>query len=238
MTQAACLCIVTALTRIQKAKSLASYEGGNYSPTLTPPPDSAFVTVTGKANEIVDPRHRPLLKPSQRAADPTVHTAAHLAAIVRAGDSQPGVQVTWLDYDNRKKSLFLYGAWVENGALPGGLHWEQFDIGRIVATREGAILIKTRPDPKTPEDRGVWITHARSPMSKATKILPAKLPATDALKRAGLDKHLQGVTEWSLGTWDKLNGVDGRKTWQQVWVENVPLGSPEGGKSLYVHFDF
>lgn len=238
VTQAACLCIVAALSRIHQAALTYKYEGRSYTPELLPPQTSALITVTGKPNEIENPRHRPLLKPNQRAADPKIHTASHLAAIIRAGDSQPGVQVTWLDYDNNKKSLFLYGAWVENGDLPAQRSWDQYQIGQIVATREGAILIKTRLDENAATERGVWITHARSPMSKETKVLPAKLPAVDAMFRAGLGKHVEGVSEWSLGTWDKVDGVQGRKTWQQVWVEKVPLDSPEGGRALYVYFDF
>lgn len=235
VTQAACECIITALARIQQAKAVSSYSEGEYSPALLPPADSAFVTITGKPNEIINPRHRPLLKPNQRAADPKRHTARHLAAIIRAGDSQPGVQVTWLDYENGKKSLFLYGAWVENGEFRG---WDGYEVGMIVATRQGAILVKCRHNPEAPQERGVWITHARSPMSKETKVLPPKLPAVDAMIRAGLGKRLERVPEWSLENWDKVDGIAGMKTWQQVWVEKVPLGSPEGGTVLYVHFDF
>lgn len=184
------------------------------------------------------------MKASERGADPKRHTAAHCAQIIRAGDSQPGVQVKWFDYDHGLKSLFVYGAWIENDDLPASVSpngWDAFEAGRIVATRQGAVLVKTAASCSEFDDdeRGIWITHARTPMSKETKLLPPKLPAVDAIKSAGLGHHLDNVPEWNIESgWTLQNGVAGRKTWQQLWVETEQLPGLEGGQVLYVHFDF
>ena len=236
---------MTALHRIETAACTVqadpSRNGPQYSANLRVPEGADRITVSGKVNTIKDPRHRPLLRSNERAVDPTKHTASQCVKIIRAGDSQPGVQVQWLDYENKRKSLFLYGAWVENGDLPvhcfGG-NWDNVSVGHIAAVREGAILLKCATDSHMPEERGFWITHARSPMSKDTKELPPKICAVDALYKAGLGRALRGVEEWSNGTWEKIHENNGRKTWQQIWIEKDSLVGQEGGTVLYVHFDF
>lgn len=236
---------MTALHRIETAACTVqadpSRNGPQYSANLRVPEGADRITVSGKVNTIKDPRHRPLLRSNERAVDPTKHTASQCVKIIRAGDSQPGVQVQWLDYENKRKSLFLYGAWVENGDLPvhcfGG-NWDNVSVGHIAAVREGAILVKCATDSHMPEERGFWITHARSPMSKDTKELPPKICAVDALYKAGLGRALRGVEEWSNGTWEKIHENNGRKTWQQIWIEKDSLVGQEGGTVLYVHFDF
>jgi hypothetical protein len=239
--------MIEALSRIHQA-SLKEYPerhvldkdvAQRYPPTLHPGQTAGQITISGAVNDILNPRHRPLLKPSERAVDPEKHTAGQCATIIRAGDSQPGVQVKWLDYEDNKKSLFLYDAWVENGIIPEEIcsdGWDAADISSIVATREGAILVRAVPHLS---GNGVWITHARLPMSKEDKILPPKLPAVEAMRAAGLAKHLIGVREWSLPSdFRKVNGLNGASTWQQVWVEVEALPASNGGKALYVYFDF
>jgi hypothetical protein len=253
--------MIEALSRIHQA-SLKEYPerhvldkdfAQRYPPTLHPGQTAGHITVSGAVNDILNPRHRPLLKPSERALDPEKHTAGQCATIVRAGDSQPGVQVKWLDYEDNKKSLFVYGAWVENRILPkeicqdcreshgkycSGAHSIITYIhgNKIVATREGAILVSTARDEF---GNAIWITHARLPMSKEDKILPLKLPAVEAMRAAGLADHLIGVPEWSLPSdFRKVNGLNGASTWQQVWVEVEALPASNGTKALYVYFDF
>ena len=245
VTQAACLCIMTALHRIEQAARATQGDSLHAEPqcsaNLQATEGADRVTVSGKINTIGNPRHRPLLRPTERAVDPTKHTASQCAKIIRAGDSQPGVQVQWLDYENKRKSLFLYGAWVENGDLPvhcRGGNYDNVSVGQVAATREGAILIKCAADNDKPRERGIWITHARSPMSKETRELPPKICAVDALYKAGLGRALEGAEEWTNDTWEKVNGVDGRKTWQQIWIEKESLVGQERGTVLYVHFDF
>ncbi len=146
------------------------------------------------------------------------------------------------------KGLFIYGAHVQTGEedgddqvgrqlealIGGGVSWANIQCGTIVAKRQGAILIKTAPS-KHMDDQGIalWITHARLPMPKETKLLPPKLPICDALVSAGLGYLLDGVQEWELKGWEKVEG-----TFQQVWVEEEKLDCAEGGTVLYVHFDF
>lgn len=193
-------------------------------------------------------QHRPLLKAAERAPDPSYHTAAKCASLIRAGDSQPGVMIKWFDPAG-KKGLFVYGAHVEmnqvpNEALREGIEWKDIQYGDIITTRDGAILIKTASpageDTVLPNQGvGLWISHARLPMPSATKTLPAKLPAVEALTAAGLDQSLKGVKEWSLpegqeqGAWAKQEG-----TFQEVWVEKEKLQGVEGDTVAYVWFDF
>ncbi|KAG8747732.1 hypothetical protein FRC10_011861 [Ceratobasidium sp. 414] len=218
---------------------------------LTPPVDAAKLSVTLKAPFLGLGTHsRPLLRPAERAqaCDPRVHSAAACAAVIRAGDSQPGVLVRWLDPRDsapqgvQGRNVFVYGAWVEENRLP---HWcDDVPVGRVVATRDGAVLVKTAEHGRL-GGYGLWITHVRIPLVKgAAGGLNPKLPATDGLRSAGLGAALQSAREWSicgkvqgkreakieLG-WEKRSG-----TWQQTWVEFEELR--DGGKAAYVYFDY
>lgn len=225
---------------------------------LQPPEHAAKLSVTLKATFLgLETRHRPLLRPADRAqaCDPRVHSAVACAATVRAGDSQPGVLVRWLDPRDspsqgvQGRNVFVYGAWVEENRLP---HWcDDAPVGKIVATRDGAVLIKTH-DHGRQGGYGLWITHVRVPLAKGvTGGLNPKLPSVDGLRSAGLGAALQTAKEWNicgkvafgqdkrasergpkidLG-WEKRSG-----TWQQTWVEFEELR--DGGKAAYVYFDY
>jgi hypothetical protein len=223
---------------------------------LQPPEGAAQLSVTLQAPFLgLDTHTRPLLRPAERAraCDPRVHSAAACAAVIRAGDSQPGVLVRWLDprdsSDVQGRSVFVYGAWVEESRLPS---WcDGAPVGKVVATRDGAVLVKTLDHGRL-GGYGLWITHVRVPLAKGVSGgLNPKLPAADGLKSAGLGAALQGAKEWNvcgkvvleqdkrssgpvvkaeLG-WERRLG-----TWQQTWVEFEALR--DGGKAAYVYFDY
>ncbi|KAG8778064.1 hypothetical protein FRC12_025195 [Ceratobasidium sp. 428] len=249
--------------------SIPTFTGEAQTPSMEPlnqrfpvdlvPPADATLSVTLKAPFLgLETHTRPLLRPAERAqaCDPRVHGAVACAATIRAGDSQPGVLVRWLDPRDsasqgvQGRNVFVYGAWVEENRLP---HWcDDVPVGRIVATRDGAILIKTAEHGRQ-GGYGLWLTHVRIPLAKgATGGLNPKLPAADGLRTAGLGAALQTAREWGvcgrvvpvevdskrsstdakveLG-WEKRSG-----TWQQTWVEFEELR--DGGKAAYVYFDY
>ncbi|KAG9099573.1 hypothetical protein FRC06_005136, partial [Ceratobasidium sp. 370] len=225
---------------------------------LEPPADAAKLSVTLKSPFLgLETHSRPLLRPAERAqaCDPRVHSAAACAAVIRAGDSQPGVLVRWLDPRDsvvqgvQGRNVFVYGAWVEENRLP---HWcDDVPVGRIVATRDGAVLLKTAEHGRL-GGYGLWITHVRVPLVKgAAGGLNPKLPATDGLRSAGLGAALQSAREWNICgkvvvDQDKWSSPPGAKielgwekrsgTWQQTWVEFEELR--DGGKAAYVYFDY
>ncbi|KAG9080599.1 hypothetical protein FRC06_006375, partial [Ceratobasidium sp. 370] len=147
------------------------------------------------------------------------------------------------------RNAFVYGAWVEENRLP---HWcDDVPVGRIVATRDGVVLLKTAEHGRL-GGYGLWITHVRIPPAKAaTGGLNPKLLATDGLRSAGLGAALQSGCEWTIcgkvvvGQ-DKRSSTPGAKvelgwekrsgTWQQTWVEFEQLR--DGGKAAYVYFDY
>lgn len=247
VTRAALVAVVAALDRV------AALEGPSVD--MKPPPEAGTRSVTLGATFLgLETHTRPLLRPAERAqaCDPRVHSAVACAAAVRAGDSQPGVLVRWLDPrdspDVQGRNLFIYGAWVEESPLPSWCNSKP--VGKIVATRDGAVLVKT-PDHGQLGGYGLWITHVRVPLAKAgSGALNPKLPAADGLRSAGLGAALQTARVWDicgkvvfeldkrLGAGSKIDlGWERRLgTWQQTWVEFEDLR--DGGKAVYVYFDY
>ncbi|CAE6436939.1 unnamed protein product [Rhizoctonia solani] len=262
VTRAALVAVLAALERIQAAgaeraaKDLNAETTDPKFPIDLSPPEIAKFSVTLKAPFLGNETHtRPLLRPAERAqaCDPRVHSAVACAAVVRAGDSQPGVLVRWLDPRNSStvqgKNLFIYNAFVEENRLP---NWcDEVPVGKIAATRDGAVLIKTA-DHGRAGGYGLWITHVRAPLAKGVSgALNPKLPAVDGLRSAGLGAAVQNVREWNVCgkvvlEQDRRNSESGVKTelgwekrpgtWQQTWVEFEELR--DGGKAAFVYFDY
>ncbi|KAJ1302020.1 hypothetical protein OPQ81_000855 [Rhizoctonia solani] len=270
VTRAALVAVLAALERIEAAgtqrdvkdlnaetaTSQATTESIPKFPVNLLPPEDAKFSVTLKAPFLGNETHtRPLLRPAERAqaCDPRVHSAVACAAVIRAGDSQPGVLVRWLDPRDSStvqgKNLFVYNAFVEENRLP---NWcDEVPVGKIAATRDGAVLIKTADHGRL-GGYGLWITHVRAPLAKGVSgALNPKLPAVDGLRSAGLGAAVENAKEWNvcgkvvldhnrrnsepgirteLG-WEKRPG-----TWQQTWVEFEELR--DGGKIAYVYFDY
>ncbi|KAG8715807.1 hypothetical protein FRC11_014802 [Ceratobasidium sp. 423] len=262
VTRAALVAVLAALERIQAAgteraaKDLNAETANPKYPTDLSPPEVAKFSVTLKAPFLGSETHtRPLLRPAERAqaCDPRKHSAVACAAVVRAGDSQPGVLVRWLDPRDSStvqgKNLFIYNAFVEENRLP---NWcDEVPVGKIAATRDGAVLIKTADHGRL-GGYGLWITHVRAPLAKGvTGALNPKLPAVDGLRSAGLGAAVQNVREWNVCgkvvlEQDRRNNESAVKTeigwvkrpgtWQQTWVEFEELR--DGGKAAYVYFDY
>ncbi|KAF8674983.1 Transposase family tnp2 [Rhizoctonia solani] len=220
------------------------------------PPDEAKFSVTLKAPFLGNETHsRPLLRPAERAqaCDPRIHSAVTCAVAIRAGDSQPGVLVRWLDPRDsptvQGKNVFVYNAWVEENRLP--IWCDEVPVGKIAATRDGAVLVKTADHGRL-GGCGLWITHVRVPLAKGVSGgLNPKLPAVDGLRSAGLGAAVQNAREWNICgkvvlEQDRRNSEPGVKvelgwekrpgTWQQTWVEFEELR--DGGKAAYVYFDY
>ncbi|WVR08307.1 hypothetical protein IAU60_005360 [Kwoniella sp. DSM 27419] len=178
---------------------------------------------------------RPLLSSAKRRPDWTVHTAEDVRRILNAGDSQPGAMLHPLTSDS-KSSLFAYGAHVHQrlSAIPANLytslgytHWDAVPDGKIIATRDGAVFIKTHQTWSSAA--GIWITHGRVPRGKDKPIDP-KIPMVDAIRAAGHGAALVGVKEWSQDTWMEKPGE-----WQEVCVKTVQT---DQGKAQLVYWNF
>ncbi|KAG0142162.1 hypothetical protein CROQUDRAFT_50702 [Cronartium quercuum f. sp. fusiforme G11] len=164
-------------------------------------------------------RTRPLLKSTERAWDPAIHSAAFVARRLRASDSQPGVQMKLFG----DRSLYLYGGTIEeHQTLPTG------PPGAIVAQRASAVLVRTA------DNKGVWITHLRRLKPKSDTLLPAKLPAMLCLRsipELASELDLDAVPVWELEGFTKVPG-----TFQETWIDYENL---EGGfKTAFVYSDF
>ena len=165
---------------------------------------------------------RPLIQAKVRRPDFTVHSAEDVRRIIYASDSQPGAQLAPLTGDS-KTSLFAYGAHLhlDPATIPAelytGLGFETLDgipDGRIIATRDGAVLVKTRRvTPTCPA--GVWITHGRVPKKAGTPLEP-KVPMVQAIQSSGHGSALKGVQEWEQESFAEIPG-----TWQEVYVRSV-----------------
>ncbi|CAE6438259.1 unnamed protein product [Rhizoctonia solani] len=273
VTRAALVGVLAALDRIEAASiqrasqalnaETASQAGGESIEPLHPkfpvdlaPPQEAKFSVTLKAPFLGNETHtRPLLRPAERAqaCDPRVHSAVACAAVIRAGDSQPGVLVRWLDPRDSStvqgKNIFIYNAWVEENRLP---KWcDEIPVGKVAATRDGAVLVKTADHGRL-GGYGLWITHVRVPLAKGvTGGLNPKLPSVDGLRSAGLGAAVENAREWNvcgkvvleqdrrnseLGVRTELGWEKRPGTWQQTWVEFEELR--DGGKAAYVYFDY
>jgi hypothetical protein len=175
---------------------------------------------------------RPLLQSKQRKPDWTIHTAEDILRIINAGDSQPGAQISALT-PNSKTSLFIYGGHLHHDPSKITTHlyegrWEDIQDGAPIATRDGAVLFKTKLGPGA---CGIWITHGRVP-KKAGLPLEPKIPLAQAIVASGHGSILHGVQEWGMG--DEFEEEDG--VWKEVYVKSVDSG--EGGIAQLVYLDF
>ncbi|WVW86599.1 hypothetical protein I302_108649 [Kwoniella bestiolae CBS 10118] len=178
---------------------------------------------------------RPLLQSTKRRPNFEVHAAEDSLRILNASDSQPGAMLNPLT-SNSKSSLFAYGAHLHRdlSTIPASLYvslgYESFSEvpnGRIIATRQGAIFIKTRQ--VSGSSAGIWITHGRVPRGKDKPIDP-KIPMVDAIHAAGHGSVLEGVREWEQSTWFEKTGE-----WQEVFVKSVEEGD---GIAQLVYWNF
>jgi putative two-component system hydrogenase maturation factor HypX/HoxX len=150
VTEAATRCVLEALPRIG-------------DPSLRPTPlDPADPAVRG--------RLRPLARQADRALDWAGHDTGQILARLHSADGSPGVLDEVLGLSCR-----LYGAWAEPTPPVGPA-----EPGAVLATRDGAILRRTR-------DGAVWISHLRAAGAEAS----LKLPATQVL-----GDRLAGLAEW------------------------------------------
>lgn len=160
--------------------------------------------------------------------------------IINASDSQPGAMLEPPTTDS-KKSLFAYGAHIHfsHYTIPAKLYqlryknWSSVPFGAIVATRAGAVLIKTNHCPFGEECEAcgacIWITHGRVPV-KAGEPLEPKIPMTEAIKRAGHGSILEGVDEWKQDTFVERPGE-----WQEVYVRRLDTVA---GVAMLVYWNF
>ncbi|WWC73419.1 uncharacterized protein I206_107386 [Kwoniella pini CBS 10737] len=179
---------------------------------------------------------RPLLQSTKRRPNFQIHTAEDILRILNASDSQPGSMLHPLS-TNSKTSLFAYGAHLHQdlSTIPASLYvslgfesFSEIPNGKIIATRQGAIFIKTRQIPgKTAA--GVWITHGRVPRGKDKPIDP-KISMADAIGAAGHGAVLDGVKEWEQNTWMERPGE-----WQEVYVKSV---EQNGDLAQLVYWNF
>ncbi|WRT69405.1 uncharacterized protein IL334_006389 [Kwoniella shivajii] len=178
---------------------------------------------------------RPLLQSTKRRPNWDVHTAEDIKRILDASDSQPGSMLNPLT-TNSKSSLFAYGAHLHQdlSTIPAtfytSLGYESFSAipnGTIIATRQGAIFIKTRQMPIF--SAGIWITHGRVPRGKDKPIDP-KIPMTEAILAAGHGQVLEGIKEWKQTTWMERKGE-----WQEVFVRSL---EEKDGIAQLVYWNF
>jgi putative two-component system hydrogenase maturation factor HypX/HoxX len=150
VTEAAVRCVLEALPRMG-------------DPSFRPRPlDPSDPGIRGQ--------RRPLARQADRAPDWQSHSTDEILARIHSADGSPGVldEVSGLP-------CRLFGAWTEP-APPDG----PAGPGSVLATRDGAILRRTR-------DGAVWISHLRAAEGEA----PLKLPAA-----AVLGDRLAGVPDW------------------------------------------
>ncbi|WVF68886.1 hypothetical protein IAT40_003659 [Kwoniella sp. CBS 6097] len=178
---------------------------------------------------------RPLLQSTKRRPNFEIHTAEDILRLLNASDSQPGAMLNPLSSD-AKASLFAYGAHVHKrlSTIPADLytslgyaHYDAVPDGKIIATRQGAIFIKTRQVGTS--SAGIWITHGRVPRGKDKPIDP-KIPMVEAIKAAGHQAALQGVKEWEQDTFVEKDGE-----WQEVFVRSV---QEDQGSAQLVYWNF
>jgi len=151
-----------------------------------------------------------LMAQSDRKIDWQNDSTQEILTKIRAADSAPGVQdrIGGQDY-------YLYNAYAEFG-----LGQEQADAGSILATRDGAICLKTR-------DAAVWVTHLKR-VNPEDGEFNFKLPATYFLaKQLASAPQDQRVTELPLAPEVTPNAA----TWQEIRYR-------EEGDVGYLHFDF
>lgn len=162
--------------------------------------------------------YRPLLTAKDRQIDLYNWTSSVIHSFIRASDSQPGAKLSNLTADSGL-SLFVYDSHYGGRAcdIPKftyqTLGYETFDdipAGTAIATRDGAVLFKTRPSDGLYDT--LWITMARviRPLGQA---LEAKIPFARAVARAGHGAILADVAEWPLD-WTAYRPHE----WQEIYI--------------------
>lgn len=155
--------------------------------------------------------------------------------IIFASDTQPGAQLAPLT-DDAKTCLFAYGSHIhaDSETVPSPLYtslgygsYSDIPDGSIIATRAGAVFIKTKQ--AVGASAGVWITHGRIP-KKAGLPLEPKIPMAHAITTSGHGKVLENVQEWKQDTWEERKG-----TWQEVYVKTEVKN---GGLAQCVYWNF
>lgn len=234
-SQRAILSLITAMMRV-------------YS-TVEHSPRSSWMTVQPKPewqrNSITDnlpflggtTRERPLLQSKQRKPDFKLHTAKDILRILNASDSQPGAQLSPLS-DASKTNLFAYGAHIhlDISTIPSNLYqtlgyqsYSAVPNGKIIATRSGAMFMKTRSSSIVGDGVGIWITHGRIPKKLGSPLEP-KIPMVEAIRSSGHGRVLERVLEWEQGGYEEVPG-----SWQEVWVKRVKAGD---GVAMCVYWEF
>lgn len=180
---------------------------------------------------------RPLITAKIRRPDFAIHTAEDVKRIVDASDSQPGAQLAPLT-SSSKTSLFAYGSHLQFGlkTLPRTLYtclgydtWNDVPSGQIVATRSGAVLIKTKPSQSADGAIAAWITFGRVPKKVGSPLEP-KIPMVDAIRASGHGSAVEGVQEWDINHFEDFEG-----DWKEVRVKTVVQ---DGKLAQFVYWDF
>jgi putative two-component system hydrogenase maturation factor HypX/HoxX len=133
--------------------------------------DPSFVPMPLRPGDpSVNGRWRPLMRQSDRVIDWQADDTDTVLARIQASDGFPGVidEVEGL-------SCRLFGGWREHG-----MAGQDSEPGRVIATRDGAILRATR-------DGAVWISHLRVEGDPAAIKLPARLVL--GMRLAGLPER-------------------------------------------------
>lgn len=190
--------------------------------------------------------YRQLLAVNDREIDIYNWTAEEILTFINASDSQPGARLRNLSGDSTT-SLFVYGAHIGGREcdIPPELYQElgydnldQVPDGTAIATRDGAILFKTRPMDDS-SCSAIWITMGRviRPLGQA---LEAKVPLVKAVIRAGHERILDRVLEWPL-EWEGYRPNE----WQEIYViteefkdQTGDNGEVETHLVQYVYWDF
>ncbi|KAK3075613.1 hypothetical protein LTR53_000951 [Teratosphaeriaceae sp. CCFEE 6253] len=170
--------------------------------------------------------HRPLLGAAERDFDLSRHIAQQVSRRVRSGDSQPGVLSRVFG-----RPLFVYGGIIDE--TTSSFHQRSTHVGRarVLATRSGAVCIATC------DNKGLWLTHVRRPISKAAKAnstLFPKVPAISGLLELGLLQSTQ--VDFLASANDPQWSLSSVPTLQDTWIDFSRDG--QANKLAYLYFDF
>lgn len=211
---------------------------GDWVERIAPRTEWGLIAASTEQPFLGGPLHyRPLLTVKNREIDLCNWSASDIMCFIRASDSQPGARLVNLSSDSNT-SLFVYGAQSGGCAadIPSYLYeyqeyktFDEIPNGTAIATRDGAVLFKTRSIGLSGACRAVWIAMGRviKPLGQP---LEAKIPFTEAVMRAGHESVLEGVLEWPLDWIDRLPGQ-----WQEIYVVPVAVG---GVLAMFVYWDF
>lgn len=237
VTQAALNATLAAVSRIEEVADCATHrtrkpsvsqrkvlDTAACSPLWVPLADFKRLSVTdrmpfqgGKLH------HRPLLKATQRNFDVAKHSAQQISRRIRCGDSQPGVLSNVFG-----PSMYVYGGIIEDDVDGRSTSLIKGTGTRVLGTRNGAVCIATC------DGKGVWITHVRTPKTKADKALWPKVMATSGLIELDIATEDQiEAKDWELPEdWSAMD----HSTFQEVWVD-IDVDENRN-RTAYLHFDF